>query len=374
MSWFDDLLGGLTSGFGGLGGLLGMGAYAYYEKGRRDDITRSVTASIESAAGEAETTLTEGADEAETLLNEGFDAALDALNRGNANAAQEILKGLGLSTEELEKWVDVATNSLQWIVDFGQEAVPISRAYMKEMSKLIMNPDAIYESNAWQAHKGAVMDAVQNSASARSGLTNSNTLAAMSDKIGAQAMNFRQAQLGALQQGYSNAASQIGLGAQASQNQANLQANLGTNLANMYTNAYNQLGANQMALGAGESNLQTGLATGLANIRSGLSQNLANVGMGAAANTATIQMANAANSPFADLAKIYAYNMGQQNMLTKDRRGATAGLPSGLSGPSQNANPVFMSSSGRNTLSPAWTADPIRYVTDPATLTQPTYQ
>ena len=351
MSWFDDLLGGLTSGFGGLGGLLGMGAYAYYEKGRRDDITRSVTASIESAAGEAETTLTEGADEAETLLNEGFDAALDALNRGNANAAQEILK-----------------------VDFGQEAVPISRAYMKEMSKLIMNPDAIYESNAWQAHKGAVMDAVQNSASARSGLTNSNTLAAMSDKIGAQAMNFRQAQLGALQQGYSNAASQIGLGAQASQNQANLQANLGTNLANMYTNAYNQLGANQMALGAGESNLQTGLATGLANIRSGLSQNLANVGMGAAANTATIQMANAANSPFADLAKIYAYNMGQQNMLTKDRRGATAGLPSGLSGPSQNANPVFMSSSGRNTLSPAWTADPIRYVTDPATLTQPTYQ
>ena len=335
MSWFDDLTSGLTKGFGGWGGLLTSAAYAYYEKDRRDKITASVTGSIEAAAGEAETTLTEGADEASTLLNEGFDAALDALRQGNANAAQEILKGLGLSTTELEKWVDVATNSLQWIVDFGQEAIPVSRAYMKEMANLIMNPDAIYESNAWKAHKGVVMDAVQNSASARSGLTNSNTLAAMSDRIGAEAMNFRQAQLGALQQGYSNAAGQIGLGSQAAQNQANLQANLGSNLANMYTNAYGQLGANQMALGGGESGLQTGLATGLANIRSGLSQNLANVGMGAAANTATIQMANAANSPFADLAKIYAYNMGQQRtaqpagqMPTTGWNQSTAGLPS----------------------------------------------
>ena len=319
MSWFDDL----TRGFGGM---LGLGLWAKYEKDRRDRITDSVTASIDSAAGEAGTTLTEGADEASTLLNEGFDAALDALRQGNANAAQQILKGLGLSTAELEKWVDVATNSLQWIVDYGQEAIPFSRAYMKEMSNLIMNPDAIYESNAWKAHKGVVMDALTNSASARSGLTNSNTLAAMSDRISGEAMNFRQAQLGALQQGYSNAAGQVGLGAQAATNQANLRANLGTNLANMYTNAYNQLGANQLALGGGESGLQTGLATGLANIRSNLAQNLANVGMGAATNIANVRMANAANSPFADLAKIYAYNMGQQNMLTKNPRG-TASVP-----------------------------------------------
>lgn len=322
MSWFDEL----TRGFGGLGGLLGMGAYALYEKSRRDRIADSVTASIESAAGEAERTLTEGADEASTRLNEGFDAALDALRQGNANAAQQILKGLGLSTSELEKWVDVATNSLQWIVDYGQEAIPFSRAYMKEMSNLIMNPDAIYESNAWKAHKGVVMDALTNSASARSGLTNSNTLAAMSDRIGAEAMNFRQAQLGALQQGYSNAAGQIGLGAQAAQNQANLQANLGTNLANMYTNAYNQMGANEMALGSNTASLQSNLAQNLASIRSGLAQNLANVGMGAATNIANVRMANAANSPFADLAKIYAYNMGQQNMLTKNPTG-TASVP-----------------------------------------------
>ena len=351
MSWFDDLTGGLKKGFGGWGGLLASTAYAYYEKGERDKITASVTKSIGEAAGEATTTLTEGADEASTRLNEGFDAALDALRKGNANAAQQILKGLGLSTTELEKWVDVATNSLQWIVDFGQEAIPVSRAYMKEMANLIMNPDALYESNAWKAHKGVVMDAVQNSASARSGLTNSNTLAAMSNQIGAEAMNFRGQQIGFLRGAYGDAAGQIGLGAQAAQHQANMQQNLGTNLANMYTNAYGQLGANQMALGGGESGLQTGLATGLANIKSNLSQNLANVGMGAATNAANITMANAANSPFADLAKIYAYNMGQQNLYTKDPRGTTAGLPNNFRyyqpNVSQDAQPV-------SALSPSW--------------------
>ena len=94
----------------------------------------------------------------------------------------------------------------------------------------------------------------------------------------------------------------------------------------MYTNAYNQMGANEMALGSNTASLQSNLAQNLASIRSGLAQNLANVGMGAATNIANVRMANAANSPFADLAKIYAYNMGQQNMLTKNPTG-TASVP-----------------------------------------------
>ena len=104
---------------------------------------------------------------------------------------------------------------------------------------------------------------------------------------------------------------------------SNLAASTGLNLANLTTNAYNQLGANEMALGnqlgnlqaqlgTGQANLASQLGTGLANLEQGLGTSLANLGIGRTSdlanlglgmqkNLSDVALAGAQNNPWTNL-------------------------------------------------------------------------
>jgi len=313
-----------------------------------------VRADIETAYTGAEEDLEAAYADAQTQLEQGFKDAQQALEAGNAEAAEQILKGLGLSVEEINKWADIAAEGMQWVVDWGQEGIPYARAYLKEMSDAIMNPDAIYDSQIWKSHKSEVMDSMTNTASARAGVLHGNTMAGIADRISKDAMAVRQNQITALQQGYATEAQRIGAGTAAQGALANLQMSRGTNLAALQQGAYNQLAQNRLGLGTGVAGLQQGLGTGLANLgvglagqraglQTGAATNLANLGvgqmtdlaniqMGTANNLANIRLASAQANPWGDIGNILATtagnvyqqqqpNVGYENLISAIQQG-----------------------------------------------------
>lgn len=169
-------------------------------------------------------------EEAQKALDEAYERAFEALMEGEAAAADAILEGVGLAVEAREKWFDVAKDSLQWVVDFGQQAIPdvgewrdMAKWYMDRHKSLIQNPDSIFGTRAWQAHKAQIQDAVTNSAAAKSGLLSGNYAADLADYIDRNALAFRQSELeltrGGAQTaltGAGQALQQVGLGAGAS--------------------------------------------------------------------------------------------------------------------------------------------------------------
>ena len=260
----------------------------------------------------ASTRIKKGYGDAEDALKEGFKKAQEQLEDGNEEAAEMILKGLGLSTEEINKWSDVAAEGMEWVVDFGKEGMVPARAYMAEMSELIMNPDAIWNSDVYLNYKAEVMDSMKNALSGSPGVMSGNTWAAMQDRLGKDALTVRQNQITNLEIGRQGAMQQVGVGTGAQQFLANLRQAQGTNLANLYTGAYNQLGVNERDLGtalsglstsegAGLANLATGKGTALANLGIGRTTDLANLDLGTATQLANIQLAGMQENPWTNL-------------------------------------------------------------------------
>jgi len=269
---------------------------------------------------------------AEAALKEGFKQAQEQLEAGNEEASVMVLKGLGLSTEEINKWADVAAEGMEWVVDFGKEGMVPARAYMAEMSELIMNPDAVWNSNVYLNYKAEVMDSMKNALSGSPGVMSGNTWAAMQDRLGKDALTVRQNQIAALQSGYGQAMQQVGVGTGAQQFLANLRQAQGVNLANLYTGAYNQLGVNERDLatalsslstakGAGLANLATGKGTALANLGIGRTTDLANLDLGLATQLANIQLAGMQENPWTNLGTT-AITAGT-NLMTGDKSTAT---------------------------------------------------
>lgn len=280
-----------------------------------------VQAQIRETYEGAETDLEAAYADAQAQLEQGFKDAQQALEDGNAEAAEQILKGLGLSVDEINKWADIAAEGMQWVVDWGQEGIPYARAYLKEMSEAIMNPDAIWDSQIWKSYKAEVMDSMTNTASARAGVLHGNTMAGIADRIGKDAMAVRANQINALQQGYATESQRIGAGTAAQGALANMQMTRGTNVAALQQGAYNQLAQNRLGLGAGVAGLQQGLGTGMANLgvglagqraglQTGAATNLANLGIGQTTDLANIQMGTANNLANIRLAAAQANPLG----------------------------------------------------------------
>ena len=260
----------------------------------------------------ASTRIKTGYADAEDALKEGFRKAQEQLEAGNEEASIQILKGLGLSTEEINKWADVAAEGMEWVVDFGKEGMVPARAYMAEMSELIMNPDAIWNSDVYLNYKAEVMDSMKNALSGSPGVMSGNTWAAMQDRLGKDALTVRQNQITNLQSGYQQAMQQVGVGTNAQQFLGNLRQAQGVNLANLISPAYNQLGINRRDLGTALSGLETSEASGLANLRTGKGTALANLGigkttdlanldLGLATQLANIQLASMQENPWTNL-------------------------------------------------------------------------
>ena len=295
--------------------------------------------------------LTDATEEAEQALRDGYGKAMDRLIGGNAGAAEQILRGLGLATDEIEKWVEVAQEGMQSVVDYGKAGIPYAHAYLKEMNDAILNPDSIFESNVWKSHKTVVMDALTNASSARSGVTSSNTANAIADRISKDAMAVRNNHIQSLQAGFAAEQNRIGMGTNAQNYLSNLAASTGLNLANLTTNAYNQLGANEMALGnqlgnlqaqlgTGQANLASQLGTGLANLEQGLGTSLANLGIGRTSdlanlglgmqkNLSDVALAGAQNNPWTNLGSSLFTIGGKQFGGNTTTAGTTAGTTTG---------------------------------------------
>ena len=254
-----------------------------------DEVKAGVKAGYKRAKGD----ILSGYAGAEAALKRGFKQAQEQLEAGNEEAAEMVLKGLGLSTEEINKWADVAAEGMEWVVDFGKEGMVPARAYMAEMTELIMNPDAVWNSNVYLNYKTEVMNSMKNALSASPGVMSGNTWAAMQDRLGKDALTVRQNQIAALQSGYGQAMQQVGVGTGAQQFLANLRQAQGVNLANLYTGAYNQLGVNERDLGTALANLETGQASGLANLATGRGTALANLGIGRTTDLANLDLGTA---------------------------------------------------------------------------------
>ena len=226
-------------------------------------------------------------DDARRELDEATNRALDALYDGNAQMADAILEGLGLSIEEREKWFSVAQSTLQPWADFGmgfmpdiREMVDMSKEAMKYSQDLIMNPDAIYDSNAWKAHKDVVVDAIQNSASAKSDLLGGNTMAAIADRVGASALQFRTNEIKMAQDQSNtaggNAARVHNMAFAPSSSLATAATGVGNQNANAISNAYNALGASEQLYGQNLSNLYLNHAGQNIDLTLGQAQNTMN--------------------------------------------------------------------------------------------------
>ena len=353
--------------------ILGIAASAWGDKQQRNRLQRiadtlqaksdEVKAGIESGYADAQTALTTGYEDAEQALKDGFDAAHKQLENGNDEAATQILKGLGLSTEEINKWSDVAAEGMEWVVDFGKEGMVPARAYMAEMSELIMNPDAVWNSNVYLNYKAEVMDSMKNALSGSPGVMSGNTWAAMQDRLGKDALTVRQNQIAALQSGYGQAMQQVGVGTGAQQFLANLRQAQGVNLANLYTGAYNQLGVNERDLatalsslstakGAGLANLATGKGTALANLGIGRTTDLANLDLGTATQLANIQLAGMQENPWTNLGTT-GVTVGTDLMKSKYGGGTTANQVADTSGDQAQKQLAFAPVRGTTLSQPA---------------------
>ena len=175
-----------------------------------------------------------------------------------------------------------------------------------------MNPDAILGSEVYLKYKTEVMDSMKNAFSASPGIMSGNTFAAMTDRLGKDALTVQQNYIASLNVGYQGAMQRVGLGKGAQEFISNLNQARGVNLANLTTGAYNQLGMNERDLGtalanlstsegAGLANLKTGRGTALANLGVGRTQDLANLDLGLATQLANIQLASMQENPWTNL-------------------------------------------------------------------------
>ena len=346
-----------------------------------DEVKAGVKAGYKRAKGD----ILSGYAGAEAALKRGFKQAQEQLEAGNEEASVMILKGLGLSTEEINKWADVAAEGMEWVVDFGKEGMVPARAYMAEMTELIMNPDAVWNSNVYLNYKTEVMNSMKNALSASPGVKSGNTWAAMQDRLGKDALTVRQNQIAALQSGYGQAMQQVGVGTGAQQFLANLRQAQGVNLANLYTGAYNQLGVNERDLGTALANLETGQASGLANLATGRGTALANLGigrttdlanldLGTATQLANIQLAGMQENPWTNLGTT-GITVGTDLMKSKYGGGTTANQVADTSGnQAQNLALAARTTplSGFTLSNPAQL--PANWAGNPFALTSSTYQ
>ena len=334
--------------------ILGIASSAWGDTQQKNQLERlreelegasaEVKAGVKAGYTRARGDILSGYHGAEVALKRGFKKAQEQLEAGNEEASIQILKGLGLSTEEINKWADVAAEGMEWVVDFGKEGMVPARAYMAEMSELIMNPDAIWNSDVYLNYKAEVMDSMKNALSGSPGVMSGNTWAAMQDRLGKDALTVRQNQISALQSGYGQAMQQVGVGTGAQQFLANLRQAQGTNLANLYTGAYNQLGMNERDLGTALANLETGKASGLANLSTGKGTALANLGVGRTTDLANLDLATAtqlANIQLAGMQENPWTNLGTTgitvgtNLMTGDNKATTK---SGIGGDTVASN------------------------------------
>ena len=234
-------------------------------------------------------------DDARDQLDQATNQALDALYDGNVAMADAILEGLGLSIEEREKWFAVAKSAIQPWVTAGYDMMPTARE-LAEMSKevfkysqeLIMDPDAIYGTKAWQQYEDTIVDAVQNSASAESGLLSGNTLAAIRDSVGSAALAFRQNEIGMAQnQGNStmaNAVNAFNMGWMPTAALSNAAMGVGTANAANYASAYGALAAGEQSYGQNLANTYLNHANANINLLTSQGEGLVNSAMIDAAN------------------------------------------------------------------------------------------
>ena len=353
--------------------ILGLASSAWGETQQKNQLER-LKEEMEGASAEVRTGIKKGYTRAkgdllsgyagaERALKRGFKDAQEQLEAGNEEAAEMVLKGLGLSTEEINKWADVAAEGMEWVVDFGKEGMVPARAYMAEMSELIMNPDAVWNSDVYLNYKAEVMDSMKNALSASPGVMSGNSWAAMQDRLGKDALTVRQNQIAALQSGYGQAMQQVGVGTGAQQFLANLRQAQGTNLANLYTGAYNQLGMNERDLGTALANLETGQASGLANLATGRGTALANLGvgrttdlanldLGTATQLANIQLASMQENPWTNLGTT-GITVGTDLMKSKYGGGTTANQVVDTSGNQAQKQLAFAPISGTTLSEPA---------------------
>lgn len=191
----------------------------------------------------------QGYEDAAEKFEQGYTQALEFLEAGKAEAADAILQGLGMSIDEREKWFDVATKALEPVIEYGKEYRKDARQFMDYAKELVFNPDAIYGTKAWDAYKGQIMDAVTNSASAKSGLLSGNYIADLSDRIGAGALNFRNSEISNAYGGFDRAMIPVQLGLSAQSQIANNAMNVGSGNASDIGRAYGQIGANALNVG-----------------------------------------------------------------------------------------------------------------------------
>jgi len=223
--------------------------------------------------------INQGYDEAGQYLDQGYFEALDFLEGGNAEAADEILKGLGLSIAEREKWFDVATNALQPVIEFGKDYQADARQFMDYAKELVFDPDAIYGTKMWEALKGQMVEAVTNSASAKSGLLSGNYLDELSKRTMVLGADFRNAEIGNALSGFNASMIPVQMGFNAQGQIANNAMNVGAGNAADYMNAYGQIAGNEMGTGINSANLANQFGSNMGNLAIDRASEIANINL-----------------------------------------------------------------------------------------------
>ena len=223
--------------------------------------------------------VTQGYDDAELYLEEGYDEALSFLENGQADAADEILKGLGLAISEREKWFDVATKALQPVIEFGKEYQKDARQFMDYAKELVFDPDAIYGTQMWESLKGQMVEAVTNSASAKSGLLSGNYLDEVSKRVMSLGADFRNAEIGNALSGFGSAMMPVQMGFGAESQIAGNAMGVGAGNASDYMGAYGQLGGNAMNVGTNSANLAGQFGGNMAGLQVDRASEIANLNL-----------------------------------------------------------------------------------------------
>lgn len=197
----------------------------------------------------------QGYDEASESFEQGYQDAINYLEMGNAESADQILEGLGMSIAEREKWFDVATKALEPVIEYGEEYKADAREFMDYAKELVFNPDAIYGTEMWDALKGQMVEAVTNSASAKSGLLSGNYLDELGKRVMTLGADFRNSEIGNALGGFNAAMIPVGAGLNAYGQIANNAMNVGSGNAADYMRAYGQIGGNEFTTGTNMAQL-----------------------------------------------------------------------------------------------------------------------
>ena len=258
---------------GGIGSLLSssaeLGVGAYLGK-RSQEKFNAILRQIQNDLGVSW-------EEAQDIFSEKTKEALAAIEAGNSEAADAIMQGLGMSIATREKYFGIASDALDWVETYGQSGIKeeqkfmdIAQTYIDYHQELLFNPDAIYGTELYKSIQNITTEALQNEYSS-TGLLGGNAMAALQERLAAQAYDFRTGELNAAAQGANLGFS----GAELAQRRVAIGANAAGQRSDLAFNAGQSIGNDQFAAGGAIAGIAERGGVNMAQLLAGEGQFLA---------------------------------------------------------------------------------------------------